>query len=436
MKVSKSFNTLLTNNLSVHEKKYSLSSDNPSQLYTTSPTTKAPPFKLKKTLPKEFSPFNNWGDFITPVNNQGSCGNCYAQSSCSALADRFTLLTNGYVCPILSSYLPTICDGVLTFRHLDRDIISQRNISSHSSAACTGNTISNIMEYLYKFGSVTDQCFDKNLLPVLGVKLESDIKSPTDLPYCDKVLTSGYNTCLDKTTPAIFFRAISFYNVYPDIEYIKNEIFHWGPVVAGMIVYNSFLNNYDGTTIYMGPTKNDTDQGGHAIKLIGWGVENGIEYFWVQNSWGTQWGLNGYFKIKCDVCDIVKNVMALIPDIPNFPLEILDYPSLATDDMKKIRDEFHVDSVTGYKFSALNNPDYRDKIELYVMFKYILDIMPDYKTFWVGETTAKMPIIIYSQENTIKKNPIKKIKKLDLFFCVLVFILFPIILAYYYVKNK
>jgi len=31
--------------------------------------------------------------------------------------------------------------------------------------------------------------------------------------------------------------------------------------------------------------------GGHAIKIVGWGSN----YWIVANSWGSSWGLNGYF---------------------------------------------------------------------------------------------------------------------------------------------
>lgn len=37
--------------------------------------------------------------------------------------------------------------------------------------------------------------------------------------------------------------------------------------------------------------------GGHAIKIIGWGVENDLPYWLVVNSWNENWGEEGLFKI-------------------------------------------------------------------------------------------------------------------------------------------
>ena len=38
--------------------------------------------------------------------------------------------------------------------------------------------------------------------------------------------------------------------------------------------------------------------GGHAVKMIGWGVENGTQYWICANSWSEKWGENGFFRIK------------------------------------------------------------------------------------------------------------------------------------------
>ena len=56
--------------------------------------------------------------------------------------------------------------------------------------------------------------------------------------------------------------------------------------------------------------------GGHALEIVGWGVDNGKKYWWIKNSWGEQWGLGGYFRMirGTNNCHIEENVMAGVPD--------------------------------------------------------------------------------------------------------------------------
>jgi len=45
----------------------------------------------------------------------------------------------------------------------------------------------------------------------------------------------------------------------------------------------------------------------HAVVLVGYGTENGVDYWIVRNSWSTSWGENGFIRIlrekevKCGV---------------------------------------------------------------------------------------------------------------------------------------
>jgi C1A family cysteine protease len=47
----------------------------------------------------------------------------------------------------------------------------------------------------------------------------------------------------------------------------------------------------------------------HAVLIVGYGTEDGVDYWKVKNSWGPHWGTDGYVKIergtnKCGVADM------------------------------------------------------------------------------------------------------------------------------------
>ena len=44
---------------------------------------------------------------------------------------------------------------------------------------------------------------------------------------------------------------------------------------------------------------NDCGQSGadHAVSVVGYGSENGQDYFIIRNTWGRTWGENGYIRI-------------------------------------------------------------------------------------------------------------------------------------------
>eukprot|EP01017_Pseudomicrothorax_dubius_P012443 TRINITY_DN1514_c0_g1_i3.p2 TRINITY_DN1514_c0_g1~~TRINITY_DN1514_c0_g1_i3.p2 ORF type:complete len:139 (-),score=23.99 TRINITY_DN1514_c0_g1_i3:61-477(-) len=82
------------------------------------------------------------------------------------------------------------------------------------------------------------------------------------------------------------------------LDDVKAEIAAKGPVSTYFSVYNDFFAYQSG--IYY-PVSGDY-VGLHAVKIIGWGVENNISFWIAQNSWDDTWGENGYFRIKAGVC--------------------------------------------------------------------------------------------------------------------------------------
>lgn len=59
-----------------------------------------------------------------------------------------------------------------------------------------------------------------------------------------------------------------------------------GSVTGAFTVYEDFLTYKSG--VYKHLTGDSL--GGHAIKIIGWGKENGLDYWMCVNSWNTSWG--------------------------------------------------------------------------------------------------------------------------------------------------
>lgn len=78
------------------------------------------------------------------------------------------------------------------------------------------------------------------------------------------------------------------------------------PVVIGMQVFDQMESDAAAQTgIVSVPPAGAQSLGGHAVTLVGYhdtpkykpGFWKGGGWLWVRNSWGSSWGLNGYFKI-------------------------------------------------------------------------------------------------------------------------------------------
>lgn len=89
-----------------------------------------------------------------------------------------------------------------------------------------------------------------------------------------------------------------------DLNAIMYDIATNGPVQSGMRIYEDFFQYSSGVYRHQWGSY----AGGHAIKIIGWGVDSysGLDYWIVANSWGTDWGMNGYYWIVKgrDECEI------------------------------------------------------------------------------------------------------------------------------------
>ena len=77
-------------------------------------------------------------------------------------------------------------------------------------------------------------------------------------------------------------------------EGIQKAIMEGGPVETAFTVYSDFANYVSGVYHHV----SGGVEGGHAVRIVGWGVDSGNKYWKVANSWNPYWGEQGYFRIK------------------------------------------------------------------------------------------------------------------------------------------
>jgi cathepsin B len=212
-------------------------------------------------LPENFNSADQWPDCIHPIRDQQSCGSCWAFAASEVLSDRTCIATSGNTNVILSPQDLVSCDK--------------------GDLGCNGGYLNRSWDYLVKTGIVADDCY-----PYTSGKGQTGSCS----------ISAGKCATGAKGTYKKYFA--SSYKSFPNTNAIKEDIVKNGPVETGFTVYQDFMSYKSG--IYKHTTGGVL--GGHAVKIVGFGVENGTQYWKVANSWGPSWGEQGHFRIAIGNC--------------------------------------------------------------------------------------------------------------------------------------
>lgn len=247
---------------------------------------------IQISLPKEFSWRKTGGEMIEQggLRDQGKCGGCWAFAIVSALGDRYALKYK-----IKSPYPSTawlISSG------------KPQSIPSNMECLTGGNTYMG-SQWAETNGVKLEECWPYSIIR------NHNFVSPTPLSSvdnnccadcCGDQISNVSSVLLKVKKDSTKYIAIANENGLIDakntIDAIKKEIMLNGPVVSSFSVYDDFIsywsNNAKNGEIYI--RQSDTFDGGHAVVLTGWGVQNNIEYWEMRNSWGNT-GDEGYCKI-------------------------------------------------------------------------------------------------------------------------------------------
>lgn len=93
-----------------------------------------------------------------------------------------------------------------------------------------------------------------------------------------------------------------------DEERMKHALLHVGPLAIG--ITSAPLHWYKSGIVDLPPDLCGNEDTDHAVTIVGYGEEDGIKYWNIKNSWGEEWGENGYVRVKRgkNVCGIATSV--------------------------------------------------------------------------------------------------------------------------------
>ncbi|OIW01312.1 hypothetical protein TanjilG_10473 [Lupinus angustifolius] len=204
--------------------------------------------KLNDELSCEVPSSLDWRDkgAVTAVKDQGSCGSCWAFSTAAGIEGINAISTGKLI-------------GLSEQQLMDCD---------KKSKACNGGLVKNALNWVVSNGGIA---------------------SDTDYPY------KGKNETCRKPPEVKNSAFVKGYNHLPNSD---NEILCATTIQPISVCLNAtgFKNYQSG--IFDGRDCQNTTYTNHCVLTVGYGSQNGVDYWIVKNSWGKNWGKDGYIWIK------------------------------------------------------------------------------------------------------------------------------------------
>ena len=198
---------------------------------------------------------------LNPIRSQGSCGSCYSFSAICSLEALYKVKKG--TLPQLSEQQIVDCS------------------SGYGNSGCRGGLMTKSFKYLQAFKSQNRASY-----PYTGVRGTCKYNSAQGL-----VNTNGYKN-------------IASGDVNGHMAALQIA-----PISVAVAASSSVF------MLYRGGIMSSTGCGtalNHAVNMVGYGTENGTPYWIIRNSWGTNWGEAGYFRVLrstvngAGICGILK----------------------------------------------------------------------------------------------------------------------------------
>ncbi|XP_032902570.1 cathepsin L1-like [Amblyraja radiata] len=197
---------------------------------------------------------------VTPIKNQGKCGSCWAFSATGALEGQMG--KRGKLISLSEQNL------------LDCDV---------RSYGCNGGYMESAFYCIQLEGGINSE----KVYPYTAIKSDCKFRSDKVVAKVSKYCTLRKNeTALAKGVTKFGPISIAIDASLKSFQYYKEGIYY-DPQCS-----NQYVN--------------------HALLAIGYGIEDGDNYWLIKNSWGTTWGDLGYLKLAKDKgnhCGIINYIV-------------------------------------------------------------------------------------------------------------------------------
>jgi C1A family cysteine protease len=192
---------------------------------------------------------------LSPVQDQGQCGSCWTFSTCESLSG--------------ANFIKT---GKLIELSEQQIVSCSTNYFSNGAGGCNGGN----MQTGYRYSG------------------SNPIMSLADYPY-NSGRTQQNGSCQYNKSEGLV-GAKSYANVQKNNPSALKDAVQQQPVSISIDASSRYYNSYSsGILTNANSCGTSLD---HAVIIVGWGQQNGTEFFLVKNSWGSSWGENGYVRFQ------------------------------------------------------------------------------------------------------------------------------------------